>query len=428
MTDTVISVEDVWKQYRLGSINHGTLKADLASWWALRFGKEDPNAPVGWVKKANAADSTSNEFWALKEISFEVKQGEVLGVIGKNGAGKSTLLKLLSRVTAPSRGQIKVKGRIASLLEVGTGFHPELTGRENIFLNGAILGMEKGEIRRKLEEIISFSEVEQFIDTPVKRYSSGMYVRLAFSVAAHLEPEILIIDEILAVGDSEFQKKCIGKMNEVAGRGRTVIFVSHNMGAVKSLCERCVVLESGALGYSGDVASSVNHYFKLGRPHDTGRRSIHDGARIKGGNLMQIQEIATLNAQLVPQTTFLINEEINIELRIHSQIEEAVYLWIFFTNQNGDAVISSHQGDTGTFRVERGTYSVSAKFESLGLLPGVYNISAGIFDTRRNFLDWIDGVISINIDVSFKSGKGFDQRLGMVDRGASWTIVGLENA
>src|SRR5947199_5100427 len=243
---TVIEVDDVWKKYRLGVIGTGTLRHDVERWWHRVRGKPDPYSKVDQRAKAESrkakvespngesdADLGDDEMWALRGVSFEVKQGEILGMIGRNGAGKSTLLKILSRVTAPTNGEARVKGRIASLLEVGTGFHGELTGRENVFLNGAILGMTKAEIRSRLDEIIDFSGVEKFIDTPVKRYSSGMYVRLAFAVAAHLEAEILIVDEVLAVGDSEFQKKCMGKMDEVSkGEGRTVLFVSHNMGLI----------------------------------------------------------------------------------------------------------------------------------------------------------------------------------------------------
>ncbi|MFN5218151.1 MAG: ABC transporter ATP-binding protein, partial [Sphingomonadales bacterium] len=230
----VIKVENVSKQYRLGNVGSGTLRDDLTRWWYRMRGKEDPLMQVGSTNdRTQKADS--DYVWALKDINFEVQQGDTLGIIGRNGAGKSTLLKILSKTTAPTTGSVKVKGRIASLLEVGTGFHPELTGRENIYLNGAILGMRKHEITRKLDEIVDFAGVERYLDTPVKRYSSGMYVRLAFGVAAHLESEILIIDEVLAVGDAEFQKKCLGKMGEVSkGEGRTVLFVSHNIAAIKT--------------------------------------------------------------------------------------------------------------------------------------------------------------------------------------------------
>lgn len=255
----VIKVENVSKMYRLGMVGSSTISNDLSRFWARVRGKEDP-----FLKIAEANDrsqkGTSDYVYALQDINFEVEQGEVLGLIGKNGAGKSTLLKVLSRVTMPSTGTIKAKGRTASLLEVGTGFHPELSGRENIFLNGAILGMREREVRAKLDEIIAFSGVERFIDTPVKRYSSGMYVRLAFAVAAHLEPEILIIDEVLAVGDSEFQKKCLGKMGDISKTGRTVLFVSHNMKAVKSLCKNALLLEYGQIVDRGTSESVVNNY------------------------------------------------------------------------------------------------------------------------------------------------------------------------
>jgi lipopolysaccharide transport system ATP-binding protein len=256
---TVISVEQVSKAYRLGQIGGGTLKEDVSRWWAKLQGKPDPTLKIG---QEHHARLIGEQFWALDKVSFEVKEGEVLGIIGRNGAGKSTLLKILSQVTTPTSGQIKIKGRIASLLEVGTGFHPELTGRENIFLNGAILGMTKAEIRKKFDEIVAFSGVEEFIDTPVKRYSSGMYVRLAFAVAAHLEPEILIVDEVLAVGDAEFQKKCLGKMGEVAKGGRTVLFVSHNLQAVQILCTNTVLLDSGCIVGRGEPSSVINEYLK----------------------------------------------------------------------------------------------------------------------------------------------------------------------
>jgi lipopolysaccharide transport system ATP-binding protein len=253
----VIRIEDIWKQYRLGVMGYGTLRHDFTSWWARVRRKEDPNAPIG----ANGHRMDYEKIWALKGINIDVNEGEILGIIGKNGAGKSTLLKILSRVTAPTKGRIKIKGRIASLLEVGTGFHPELTGRENIFLNGTILGMTITEIKGKFDQIVDFSGVEKFIDTPVKRYSSGMYVRLAFAVAAHLDPEILIIDEVLAVGDAEFQKKCLGKMDSVAKSGRTVLFVSHGMTAVQDLCNRVALLADGSVPEMGpDVKGITDRY------------------------------------------------------------------------------------------------------------------------------------------------------------------------
>ena len=273
----VLKAENISKQYRLGTVGTGTLSHDLNRWWHSIRGKEDPYLKVGDVND-RSSKATSEYVWALKDINFEVEAGEVLGIIGKNGAGKSTLLKILSKVTTPTSGTIKYKGRIASLLEVGTGFNPELTGRENVYLNGAILGMTKKEITSKLSEIIEFSGCERYIDTPTKRYSSGMTVRLAFAVAAFLEPEILVIDEVLAVGDAEFQKKAIGKMQDISREGgRTVLFVSHNMAAVKSLCTRGIVLENGKVSYIGLIEDCVAKYSSSASCNSTnGEIGIYD--------------------------------------------------------------------------------------------------------------------------------------------------------
>lgn len=258
--DIILKAENISKQYRLGTVGTGTLSHDLNRWWHKLLGKEDPYLKIGETND-RSSKGNSEYVWALQDINFEVKRGEVLGIIGKNGAGKSTLLKILSKVTAPTTGSIKSRGRIASLLEVGTGFNPELTGRENIYLNGAILGMTKKEITEKLDEIIAFSGCERFIDTPTKRYSSGMTVRLAFAVAAFLEPEILVVDEVLAVGDAEFQKKAIGKMHDISqGQGRTVLFVSHNMAAVQNLCTRGLVMSKGELIFEGKIDEAISKY------------------------------------------------------------------------------------------------------------------------------------------------------------------------
>lgn len=258
MSDVVIKIENLKKRYRLGAIGGATLNAELQSWWARKRGREDPNLKLG--QDYNDANET---FWALNGINLEIRKGEALGIIGANGAGKSTLLKILSRVTAPTEGDIWIDGRISSMLEVGTGFHGELTGRENIYMNGAILGMSRKEVDSKIESIIDFSECEQFIDTPVKRYSSGMYVKLAFAVASHLDSEILVMDEVLAVGDMKFQKKCLGKMGDAASsEGRTVLYVSHNMATIRNLCTRCVVLNKGHLIFDGDVETAIAIYSK----------------------------------------------------------------------------------------------------------------------------------------------------------------------
>lgn len=262
----VISVENLSKAYRLGQIGTGTFTHDLAVWWAKVRGKPNPLLRIG---ESDHGNRDGEELWAVRNVSFSVEQGEVLGIIGRNGAGKSTLLKILSRVTAPTSGRIRVRGRVASLLEVGTGFHPELTGRENIYLNGAILGMSRREIDRKFDEIVDFAEVEKFIETPVKRYSSGMYVRLAFAVAAHLDPEILVVDEVLAVGDAEFQKKCLGKMNDVASEGRTVLFVSHNMASMSSLCTSGILMQNGGIVMEGSIADTISQYLSMGASSQT---------------------------------------------------------------------------------------------------------------------------------------------------------------
>ena len=287
-----IEFKHVGKQYRLGVVSTGTFSHDLNRWWAMNvLGKEDPFLRIGESGRADRGEFV----WALRDIDFSVEQGDVVGIIGKNGAGKSTLLKLLSRVTAPTVGEINVCGRIASLLEVGTGFHPEMTGRENIYMNGAIMGMTKREIDRKFDEIVDFSGCERYIDTPVKRYSSGMKVRLGFSVAAHLEPEILVVDEVLAVGDAEFQKKAIGKMQDVAkGQGRTVLFVSHNMAAVRSLCQKGVVLRDGMTDFIGTVDDAVNHYLESSTSQVVEKKLMTDCVQNRK-NFLSISEIQINN-------------------------------------------------------------------------------------------------------------------------------------
>lgn len=292
MSDTVIKVEGLWKEYRLGVIGHGTFFREVQSWMAALMKREDPNKRIqsgniafrdDWnVSKADAKIvERPGYFWALRDINLEVKRGEIMGIIGRNGAGKSTLLKLLSRVTAPTKGEIRIRGRLASLLEVGTGFHPELTGRENIFLNGSFLGMSQGEIRSKFEEIVEFAELGQFIDTPVKRYSSGMYMRLAFSVAAHLEPDIMVVDEVLAVGDAAFQQKCMGKMGGVAKSGRTVILISHNMNSINSLCSNAILLKRGQIIKQGPPLELTSQYLSQEGPEE-GEISWPDTSKAPG--------------------------------------------------------------------------------------------------------------------------------------------------
>lgn len=305
----VIEVHNVSKMYRLGNVSTGTISHDLNRWWHKVRGKEDPYTKIA---EANARDArgSSEYVWSLRDINFNVKQGEILGIVGRNGAGKSTLLKILSRVTGPTTGSIKMRGRVASLLEVGTGFHPELTGRENVFLNGAILGMTKNEIKRKFDEIVDFSGVERYIDTPVKRYSSGMYVRLAFGVAAHLEPEILIIDEVLAVGDAEFQKKCLGKMKDVSDKeGRTVLFVSHNMMAVKTLCNSGLLLNKGNIEFTGSASETVEYYTRTNSASINNSPIYESFDKAPGNDIIRIKQI-----EIKPD---LISIENSVEITFH---------------------------------------------------------------------------------------------------------------
>ncbi|WPD22758.1 MAG: polysaccharide ABC transporter ATP-binding protein [Candidatus Electrothrix scaldis] len=326
---SVIQIEDLWKEYRLGVIGHGTLREDMQSWWAKLCGKEDPNSQIVPMVAGQEKQVEGGQFWALRNINLELKKGEILGIIGRNGAGKSTLLKILSRVTVPTKGIIKIKGRIASLLEVGTGFHPELTGRENIFLNGCILGMSKLEIINKLDEIIEFSGVENFVDTPVKRYSSGMRVRLAFAVAAHLDPEILIIDEVLAVGDAQFQRKCLGKMKDVAGSGRTVLFVSHNLNSINSICNRCIYLNNGHVKASGEVNDIVSLYLKesLG-PNELPCRSWDKNDR-PGDKCVELQQVRFVNRFKSPIEYAKVTERIGVEFTYTIMSENQRILPIF---------------------------------------------------------------------------------------------------
>jgi lipopolysaccharide transport system ATP-binding protein len=314
MGDTLIKVENISKLYRLGEVGTGTISHDLNRWWAKIRGKEDPFARIGEVND-RSIKGESDYVWALKDINFELRRGDVLGMIGKNGAGKSTLLKILSKITQPTTGEIKIKGRIASLLEVGTGFHPELSGRENIYLNGAILGMTKMGIKKRFDEIVDFAGVERYVDTPVKRYSSGMYVRLAFAVAAFLEPEILIIDEVLAVGDAEFQKKCLGKMKDVSERdGRTIIFVSHSMPMIASLCRRAIILKNGRMIYDGTASAAVHHYQNAGK-ENTGFLNFVDDSRKPGDYLGELVQawVEDMNGKM--KSELLINEGFKVVIR-----------------------------------------------------------------------------------------------------------------
>lgn len=317
MSDIAIKFENISKQYRLGLVSTRTLSHDLNRWWQTSvLRKEDPYLKIGETND-RASKGESEYVWALRDIDFEVKQGDVLGIIGKNGAGKSTLLKILSRVTTPTTGTIKAKGRIAALLEVGTGFHPELTGRENIYMNGSIMGMTKGEITGKLDEIVEFAGVARYLDTPVKRYSSGMTVRLGFSIAAHLEPEILVVDEVLAVGDAEFQKKAIGKMQDVSkGEGRTVLFVSHNMTAVKNLCKMGIILKDGSIDFSGKIEEVIDKY--LEQQEFRSEQSIANISNRSGNGIMRFTDVKFIDSKGIEKNTFEVGETMIIRVFFRS--------------------------------------------------------------------------------------------------------------
>ena len=396
MSDVILKVENLSKQYRLGLVGTGTLSHDLNRWWHKIRGKPDPYLKIGAVNDRNTA-ATEQYVWALRDIDIEVKQGEVLGIIGKNGAGKSTLLKILSRVTGPTIGTIKSRGRIASLLEVGTGFHPELTGRENIFLNGAILGMTKSEIDKKLDEIISFSGCEMYIDTPVKRYSSGMRVRLAFAVAAHLEPDILVIDEVLAVGDAEFQKKAVGKMQDISNtEGRTVLFVSHNMAAVQDLCTRAIVLENGRIAFNGEVSEAINLYLSA-KQVSSGMIDFGTDGMFKA----KITKCEILNMDGDITSTFKSGEP--MQFRISIAASEAIRNPIFslrISDANNINILcwrSNDLKDEPIPRDQSGEFAITiASTSDFFLLDSVYSLSMSFLDGKE-LLDFHSQFINFEV-------------------------------
>jgi len=395
MPETVIKIENLSKRYMIGhetGAPYMTLRDTI-----MDIGKK--LNPVKWLGKDGGEKSTKEEFWALKDINFEIKQGEKIGIIGRNGAGKSTLLKILSRITEPTTGSIKIKGRVASLLEVGTGFHPELSGRENIFLNGAILGMRKEEIRRKFDEIVDFSGVEKFLDTPVKRYSSGMYVRLAFAVAAHLEPEILLIDEVLAVGDTEFQKKCLGKMDEVSKAGRTVIFVSHNMGAIRDLCDKGVVISNGKNTAKQDIERCISLYMDS-YSNENEKIELTDRNDRKGNGNVQISKIEILNS--------------NGDSDIHSGSDTLVKMY-YIRNSNKlnnvrfdigiDNQLGTRIGHVSTYTIDEditdsvnknGSGTVTFEIKRLPLHEGLYHGTICVY-ADGIVSDWIKDAFSFNV-------------------------------
>lgn len=403
MSDVVIKVENVSKAYQIGQIGTGTISRDLERFWVTKVqGKADPFLKIGETND-RSTKGDSDIVWSLRDINLDIHQGDAVGIIGKNGAGKSTLLKLLSRVTSPTTGEIKIKGRIASLLEVGTGFHPELSGRENIYLNGAILGMRKNEITRKLDEIINFSGVERYVDTPVKRYSSGMYVRLAFAVAAHLESEILIVDEVLAVGDAEFQKKCLGKMGDISkGEGRTVLFVSHNMAAVQTLCNKGILIENGTIMHQGNINDTISKYLQ---GNAFSNELIHAKGR-KGNGKVKFKSVKVYgedeNESVVSGKALnilfqlqnlehIVSERIRLDIRIEDDFGQR-YSWISSSLVVIDSMIVPN--------------SIHINYPRNNFNNGIY--FATVFMTvDGEVADWIDNAFQIIIESGdfFNNGK-----------------------
>lgn len=404
---TAIEFNHVGKQYRLGTVGTGTLSHDLNRWWQTSIlGKEDPYLKIGDVND-RASAATSDYVWALRDIDFKVEQGDVVGIIGKNGAGKSTLLKLLSRVTGPTVGTINAKGRIASLLEVGTGFHGEMTGRENIYLNGAILGMTKQEINAKLDEIVAFSGCEKYIDTPVKRYSSGMTVRLGFAVAAFLEPEILVVDEVLAVGDAEFQKKAIGKMQDVAGNGRTVLFVSHNMASVKSLCKHGIILKNGMLVDSGDIDPIVSHYLR--GDNDIDNYKVWDKPDVKD-DVFELLEIGVRRKGGNYEDVIRVDQDAEIVIRYRlKKACDPFWITMHVKNEHGARLFSTSGSDRCI-----DPHHEAGEYEQICHLPA-------------NFFNW--GTFFIDLMAFTRDAEGFYNHAG--DAGGdiiSFTLANKEQA
>ena len=402
MSDIAIKIENLKKQYKLGAIGGRTLNAELQSWWARKRGKEDPNLKIG-----QDSSKYGETFWALKGINLEIKKGEAVGIIGANGAGKSTLLKILSRVTAPTEGDIWIDGRIASMLEVGTGFHGELTGRENIYMNGAILGMTKKEVDSKIESIIDFSECRQFIDTPVKRYSSGMYVKLAFAVASHLDAEIMVMDEVLAVGDMKFQKKCLGKMGDEAKSGRTVLYVSHNMATIRNLCTRCVVLNKGELIFDGNVEEAINVYMDSNMSEMYTYYDFKDYKRVNDrvGVRLFIDNVEFLNRKT---TVYKNTEPIDIKINWRAMAQMDIRFGISVKYIDGSAAGLAESTDIITTE-DGGNYQTTIRFDTSNLVPGFYKLSLQPYyltETRGSFT--VDETYGMMVEII--DGKGPEYR------------------
>jgi lipopolysaccharide transport system ATP-binding protein len=421
-----IKIENLSKQYRLGLVSTRTLSHDLNRWYQMNVrGKEDPYLKIGEtniLSSSPGGGGREEAIWALRDINLEVEQGEVLGIIGKNGAGKSTLLKILSKVTAPTTGTISARGRIASLLEVGTGFHPEMTGRENIFMNGAIMGMTKTEIRRKFDEIVDFAGVERYIDTPVKRYSSGMTVRLGFAVAAHLDPEILVVDEVLAVGDAEFQKKAIGKMQDISkGEGRTILFVSHNMTAVENICNRLVILHNGLLKFYGNVDNGIKVYLNSVRDNKIFKAQSTD--YLYKDDFITLFNISLLQNELTDN--FSTREP--IEMKFHYEVNKKIIGFRvgfdLIDNESGIVIFRSFHDEDAEDLIDTypGIYESMAEIPAFLLKDGVYkiSISIGIHSIKWLIHDFIKYVFTV-YNIGGINKIYADQRPGLIMPKIHW--------
>ncbi len=427
MSNIVVSVENVSKRYLIGhqSQRRESLR-DIITREARSFGRKTIDLIRG--RQIIQGDDVE-EFWALKNISFEVEQGEVIGIIGRNGAGKSTLLKILSRITEPTEGRVRVRGRVRSLLEVGTGFHPELTGRENVYLNGAILGMSHVEIKQKFDEIVAFAEIDKFLDTPVKRYSSGMYVRLAFAVAAHLEPDIMIVDEVLAVGDADFQKKCLGKMNEVSRRqGRTVVFVSHNMGAVSSLCRSVVWIESGMIRRRGEPKDVIGEYLVHGKPNanrcidlSANPRAPDSDDRLRLESLEWLCDLPLRHGEPL---------QARINFKARAPLTD-IAVGIGFSNLGGTRLLScdtDFQDGSRQTLSRPGSYSVKIELDSLPLGPDVYSLDIGCRSGDSHSLDYLPAAAQIEIVAGPRTHGYMMRNNGGVRLASNWTWQGLDES
>ena len=425
--EIVLSAKNLGKRYVLGGLGFGELNKSFREMLIDLLA-----APFKRYKKLSGKVSESELFWALKDVNFDIKKGEIVGVIGKNGAGKSTLLKILSRITTPTKGSVTIRGNVASLLEVGTGFHPELTGRENIFLNGAILGMKRDEITEKFADIVKFANVEKFVDTPVKRYSSGMYVRLAFSIAAHLEPDILIVDEVLAVGDMHFQKKCLGKLEDISSTGRTVIFVSHNMASVQKLCNRGILLDGGNVVFDGAVEATIKQYLTVGE--NRGTNGIYNCEDSRASNITSkniLLRVILYGRESEPTNSFTSGSKLRIVIEVDAQEPiDNPHFSIGFNDTFGVRLftLSTYFSDYSRSQIE-GKYTIQCDVDELNLASGSYNLSVSVGNARAMVLDLFDRGLNITVnDVGFfNNGRGYIKGCGAVLKRSGWQELSVDS-